>query len=376
MRMRAAGRGLLAAAIALVACLAVSGTAMADQDPLSGGTAQIKLQKLRGLKLTASLLNLKITGGQVDPISGAGNVKVAGPVGARRGQNKSSFTITALNLGANGGPGNIVAKVGRKKVSGFGTLSGGTVTRDRWGARIEGVSAKLGRNGAKALTRVLLPDGGGGIKSGQPLGTINITTLPQTVEVVPGSGTMTLTTPLTFALKLDSHCIDALSGGVAPVAPATQSLTSFTFPVSGGSLSPTFVDGKIQTSGGQTVTKNNGGLVPILYPSCGTADPPVGTSILQNDFAADFGIKSLTAHAFPPGVDLGVAALATFDTQGALMTVDPVTKQVTISNLGVDLSPIAGDLLNNLFPNQSGNPANDFSQSDRLGSLDITAKLR
>jgi hypothetical protein len=222
-----------------------------------------------------------------------------------------------------------------------------------------------------------MPDRGGAIKSVQPLGSLNIATLPRTVEVVPGSGTMTLTVPLTFGLQLDSHCIDALSGGVAAVAPATKSgLTSFTFPVSGGSLSPTFVDGKIQTAGGQTITKNNGGVVPILYPSCGSAQPPVGTSILQNDFAADFGIRSLTAHAFPPGVDLGVAALGGFNTQGAVMTVNPVTKQVTITNLGIDLAPIAADLLNNLFPNQSGSASNDFSSGETLGAIDVTAKLR
>jgi hypothetical protein len=324
-----------------------------------------------------------ITGGQVDPIDGSGNVQVSRSFSVRRGSNISNVTITGLTFGAGGAPGSITARVGRKKVSRFATLTGGTVTRVGWGARIENIRATLGRNGAKALVRALVPDIGsratssstGGIKSGQPLGTVSATTVPQTVEVVPGSGTMTVTTPIPFGLKLDAHCVDALSGGAAAVAPATQSLTTFTFPVTGGSLSPVFTDGKIQTSGGQVITKNNGLAVPILYPSCTTADPPVGTSILQNDFAADFGLQGLTAHAFPPGVDLGVAELGTFDSSGASIVLDPVTKQVTISNIRVYLTSVAADLLNNLFPNQ-GNTSDEFSTKDDLGVMNVTAKLR
>jgi hypothetical protein len=376
-------RGLIAVAVVVTACLAIPGTALAGQDPVYGGSVQIQLQRLRGLRISTTSLSMGITGGQVDPIDGSGFVQVIGPFSARRGSNKSSVTITRLTFGPDGAPGSIAAKVGRTKVPRFGTLTGGTVTRAGWGAQIENVKATLARNGARALIKALVPDQGNGaksastrgIRSGQALGTVSATTVPQTVEVVPGSGTMTLTTPLTFGLKLDAHCVDALSGGAAAVAPATQSLTTFTFPVSGGSLSPMFIDGKIQTSGGQVITKNNGLAVPILYPSCTSADPPVGTSILQNDFAADFGIQGLTAHAFPPGVDLGVAELGSFDTSGASIVLDPVTKQVTITNIRIYLTSVAADLLNNLFPNQ-GAASNDFSTNDDLGVMNVTAKLR
>jgi hypothetical protein len=374
---RGARRVAIAIAVAATACLVLASTALAGPDPLNGGKIQFDVQKLRGLKTSAKNLGLKITGGAVDPIDGSGTVQVGGGLRALRSGNRSNVSFTTLILRGEDATGTIIAKVGRKKVRGFGFLKGGTVTRDRWGARIEGIHATLGRKGAIALTNALIPDeSNAAIKAGQSLGTITITTLPRTVEVVPGSGSMTLTVPLTFGLQLDAHCVDALSGGVAAVAPATKSgLTSFTFPVSGGSLSPTFVDGKIQTSGGQTITKNNGGVIPILYPGCGSAAPPAGTSILQNDFAPDFGIRSLTAHAFPPGVDLGVAALGSFDTAGAVMTVNPATKQVSISNLGIDLAPIAADLLNNLFPSQGGS-GNDFKSGERLGAISVTAKLR
>jgi hypothetical protein len=376
-------RGALVAVSAVVACLALSGTAVAGQDQLKGGSVEIQLQGSRGLKLSPTSLSLQITGGQVDPVDGSGTVQVSGAFRAKRGKAKTRVTITALLFGASGGQGSVTARVGKKSVSGFGTLAGGTVTRDGFGAKIEKVRASLGRNGAKALARALEPRhrkgaksaAGGGIRAGQSLGTVSATTVPQTVEVVPGSGTMSLDTPLAFANKLSAHCIDALSGGAAPIPPAMQSTTTFTFPVSGGALAPDFSDGKIQTAGGQTITKNNGPST-LLFSGCMTNPPPVGTAIVQTDFAADLGLSALTAHAMPPGTDLGVAAIGSFDTSGATMTLDPSTKQVTISNVTVNLAPVAADVLNNLFPNQSGNASNDFSTNDSLGTLDVTAKLR
>lgn len=376
-------RGLLLTALAAIALLGTSSSALAGPDVLKGGSVAIQLQGSKALKLSPRSLTLPITGGAVDPIDGSGSVTTTGSFKAKHGGRKVKVKITGLTFGANGGPGSIAAKIG-KKVTRFGALGGGTVSRDGWGAKIENVTATLASKGASALNRVFSPKRGKGAKSaaksgvraGAALGSVTATTVPKTVEVVAGSGEMSLNTPLAFANKLDAHCVDALSGGVAPIAPATQNITTFTFPVSGGALAPDFSDGKIQTAGGQSLTKNNGGLIPIQYPDCTTAEPPVGTSIVQTDFAADFGIQSLTAHAFPPDTDLGVSAVGGFDYSGATMTVDPASKEVTISNVGVTLAPLAATVLNNLFPNQSGDPSNDFSTSDSLGTVDATAKLR
>ncbi len=386
-RARTASRTLLTAAVALLALLVPSSSAVAQQDELKGGSVILRLQSSHGLKLKPASLSLPITGGAVDPIDGSGTVKVSGAMGAKLGKGKTTVTIVSLTFGPGGAPGSVAATVGkgkgRKRVNAFGVLRGGTVVRDGWGARIDGVTASIASKGAQSLNRVLssrgrrgaMKYGGGRVRSGQPLATVSALTVPRTVAVVPGSGTMTLNTPLAFATKLLTHCIDAASaGGVAAIGPATQSITTFSFPVSGGAIAPDFSDGKIQTAGGQSVSKNNG-LAAVLYPSCTTAAPPVGTTIVQNDFAADLGIESLTAHALPPGTDLGVGAVGTFDLSGASMTLDPATGQVTISNVGVNLTSLAANVLNSLFPNESGNPSNDFGTSDSLGTLNVTAKL-
>ncbi len=172
-------RGLTAAVLATLALVAIAGSAMAGQDQLKGGSVVLQLQGSRALKLKPTTLNLAITGGAIDPIDGSGTVQVSGGFKAKRGKRKAKVTITSFTFGANGGPGNIAAKVGKRKVGSFGTLAGGTVTRDGWGARIENVSASLAGKGAKALNRAFSgrkhkgakKSGGGKVKAGQPLGT-------------------------------------------------------------------------------------------------------------------------------------------------------------------------------------------------------------
>ena len=224
-------RGLIAAGLATLACtLGLSGIATAGPDQLKGGSVVIQLQNARGLKLKPKSLNLPIASGSVDPISGAGTVQVNGAFRAKRGKGKAKVKITRLSLGANGGPGSIAAKVGKSNVGSFATLSGGTVARNGFGATISNITAKIAGKGAQALNRAFSPtkgkgakkSAGGRVKAGQPLGTIvSITTDPLAVEVVPGTGTLTLHTDLggAFASKLPQHCIEPLSGGVAPDSP-------------------------------------------------------------------------------------------------------------------------------------------------------------
>jgi hypothetical protein len=309
---RAGRRGVIALVLALVALLAVSSSAFAGQDVLKGGSAVLQLQGSRGLKLKPSSLTLPITSGAVDPVDGSGTAQVSGAFRVKRGKHKAKVSLTAFSLGANGGPGSIVAKVGKDFVSGFGTLSGGTVTRDGWGARIENVTATIARSGARALNRALSPrkkgarkSARGGVKAGQPLGKIvSLTTDPQSVELVPGTGSMELVTNLggAFAGKLPQHCISLL--GVTAIAPAMMELLpvgGFTFPVAGGSAAPDFSAGDLFTAGGQTLTKDNG----LGTPGGCSNGPPVGTHLLSTELGVAFALNNLTAIAtLPDGTTL------------------------------------------------------------------------
>ncbi len=379
-------RGALLVALVLGALLALSGTASAGQDELKGGSVQIQLQNGRGLKLKPKGLNLPITGGAVDPVDGSGTVQVVGGFKVKRGKAKAAVKLTTLNLAAGGGQGSVIAKVNKDFVSNFATLSGGTVARTGWGATISNVQVTLAGRGAKALTKALSPkkrkgakkSAGKKIKAGQTLGTISsITTDPRSVEIVPNTGSMELVTDLggAFASKLPKHCVSLL--GVSAIAPAQMELIpvgGFLFPVASGSAAPDFSAGQLITAGGQTLTKDNG----LGTPGGCTNGPPVGTKLLSTQFGVAFDQNSLTAIAtLPTGTVLPRAPLATIDFSTGSRSVDPNTKTLTVSNAEVRLASLAAPLLNQNFPTESGNPADDFAAGDLIGTINISGvKLR
>lgn len=379
-------RGLVAAGLALLALLAGASSAMAGQDTLKAGSVVIQLTNSHGLKLRPGTLNLPITTGSVDPVDGSGSVQVAGHLKAKRRKGKAKVTITTLNLGVNGGPGTIAAKVGKNSISRFATLSGGTVSRDGWGARIENVSATIAPKGARALNRAFAgkrrtgakKSAGGGVKAGQTLGRIvSVQTDPLAVEVVPGTGSMELATNLggAFATKLPQHCISLL--GVTAIAPAAMELVpvgGFTFPVAGGNAAPDFSAGQLFTAGGQTLTKDNG----LGTPGGCSGGPPMGTHLNSTDIGVDFAQNVLSAVAtLPNGTTLPRAPLATIDFSTGTRSVDPSTKTLTVTNATVALHALAAPLLNQAFPNESGNASDDFAAGDVIGTISITgAKLR
>ncbi len=385
-------RGLAAAVFATGALVAVASPAMAGQDQLKGGSVVFQLQGSRGLKLKPRTINLPITGGAVDPIDGSGTVQVSGGFKAKRRKHKAKVTITSITFGANGGPGNIAAKVGKRKVGAFGRLAGGTVTRDGWGARIENVSASLARKGAKALTRAFSKhkhkhakkSRGGKVKAGR-LGTIvSATTVPLAVEIVPGTGTMTLNTDAmgAFVSKLPAHCVDPLPtgspAGVSPIAPATANLpgTTYTFPVTGGSAAPDFSAGEVITGGGQTIKKNHS-INPLNPGACDSAQPPVGTKLVSTELGVNFANNSLNSTAaLPTGVSLR-APLGDIDFSTGSRAFDPNTEKLSIAGATVSLSFPAALTLNNFFPTESGDPGDDFVAGDRIGTIDVAGvKLR
>jgi hypothetical protein len=388
----ASRRGLVAAILAACALLVASSSALAGQDELNGGSVVIQLKSSHGLKLKPASRNLPITGGAVDPIDGSGTVQVSSKVSAKRGKSKTKLIITAFNLGSNGGPGTISAKIGKKKVAAFGKLTGGTVARDGWGAKISNITATIARKGAQALNRTFSSrkgarkSAGGGVKAGQPLGTVvSIATDPKTVEVVPGSGSIVLNTNAmgSFVSKLSQHCIDPLPtgspAGVAPIAPATTSGiggTTYTFPVSGGAVAPDFSTGSLITAGGQQITKNTSSNPLNPNAACAAAQPPVGAVLTSTNFQSEFDRNFLASFATLPDGSSIQAGLGTIDFSSGTRSIDPNTKQLTVTGANVTLVGLAADTLNRVFPNESGNASNDFASGDAIGSVDMTAKLR
>jgi hypothetical protein len=358
-----ASRWTIVIAVLTAVALAASDAAHAGPDPLSSNSSvTLQLRSSGGLKLKPATLALPVNTGQLDPTTGAGSIQTNRGFSARSGGRKTKVKITLVTLGANGGAGKMDAKVGKRKVKGFAKLSGGTLTRDGWGAKLGGVSARLGSKGAKALR----------IKAGKPLGTVSVSSVPQTVEVLPGGTLVFEAEVATFGFKLFAHCIDGTSGGVAVIPPAVQSGSVgevFTFPVIGGSIAPDFSGGAVKSAGGQSLIKNLG-----MLPAGCTGPPPLGTRLDQTDFQAQFDVKGLAANATLPTGPIGLAVLGELDLAAAATSADVNTKQVSVTDAPVRMVSLAAATLNGVFPNGSPSPSAEFTAGDLLGhvSLNIT----
>ena len=378
--------------LALLAGLLASSAALAAPDPLAPSSSVVlQLKNFSGIKVKPKTLNLAITRGELDPTTGAGTIETTGKFTARRSGRKTKVKVTALVFGANGGAGRIDAKVGKRQTKGFGKLSGGTLTRDGFGAKLNGVTAKLGSKGAKALSRALSPGGAkkasaaaGGIKAGKPLGSVAVNAVPRTVEVLPG-GILEFEADPLFAIKLANHCVNGTildPPGVEPIPPATEPvLRFFFFPVTGGSIAPDFSSGRVTSAGGQHLAKNDPGPPTGFLPGCAEG-PPVGTSVINSEFEAQFDLKSFASATLLPTGSIGVGSLGAFDLASpnpglltpppATTSVDPNTKQIVITNAQVTMDQLAAVVFNNVFPNASGNPAQDFMAGDSLGFMSLT----
>lgn len=388
--------GALAACVALVGLLGTSGTAMAGQDELKGGSVVLQLQSSRGLKLKPKSVTLPISAGAVDPVDGSGTVQVSGGFKVKRGKGKAAVKITTLTLGANGGQGSITAKVNKDFVSNFGSLAGGTVARSGLGATISNIRATIAGRGAKALTRALSPRkkgkngkrasraGGKRVKGGQPLGMIvSLTTDPRSVEVLPGGElVLNVSTGLSGTLlsKLMSHCVDPFPtgspAGVSPIDPATANAlgTTYTFPVTGGSAAPDFSAGEVATGGGQAITKNSS----LLNPSGCSSGPPVGSQLRSTDLGVAFDSSSLRSlPTLPDGTTLPRAPLANIDFSTGTRSFDSSTGTITVTGATATLADLAASTLNQVFPNASGDASKDFAGGDVIGTIDLSGvKLR
>jgi hypothetical protein len=279
--------------------------------------------------------------------------------------------ITVLNFGANGGPGKIDAKVGKRKVKNFGKLSGGTLTRDGFGAKLNGVVAKLGKKGAKALREALSGGGkgkasaaAGGIKAGQPLGTASVTSVPKTVEVLPG-GTL-LSRPI---LSSPSNWPTTASTPRFPI-PRHQPIARVRSLCCSSSTSghrehrPDFSSGRVTSASGRRSPRTTP-VRPVasagLHP--GPADRNLGLpdrvrgSVRRQAFAS--------AQVLPSG-PIGIGALGhstcrrrtrAAHSASSDSSVDPNTKQIVVSNAQVTMDSLSAVVFNNVFPNGSGNRA-------------------
>jgi hypothetical protein len=343
----------------------------AQGDPVASGSFQLSLSggfkrqlKRNGVKMLRR--EFTVRKGSIDPTDGTGTLTLAGKLKFKHGGRRAVFKRVTVTLGKGGALRGDGIKLFR--------LSGGSVTRQGYGAQLNGIAAKLVRRGAKYLNKRLDL---GSLRPGKA-GTVTVTEQPKTVRVKNGNVRVVPSLDLggSVAGKLIFHCMNPV-GSVHAIAPAQQdSNLNFIFPVQGGTIAPNGRDGLTQTAGGSQLTKD-----PLNnFGAC--ANVPPNTDIKQTNLGFDLATNHVFAEAViggyapPLGGPKGVAIALDIDKSKMSVNDFPNAGRVVVQGLTLKLSEASITFLNLVFPNSSGDPNRDFKQGDLFGEATITVNTR
>jgi hypothetical protein len=351
---------------ALVAMLAIAPLASAASDPIKSGTTTLtinggfsKSAKKAGIKITAvkpskikgTKATFAVTGGEIEPTTGAGTVTHSG--GLKITWGKKSVTLKSLTIDTKGK--SISAKIGGKTVK-VASLAGTSTARLGFGASVSAKKVKLTSAGANALNSKLTPaptktkvkKNGKTIvktvkvkpffKANMVLGASITEVEPETVNVLP-TGTMTFTGDPTLLTKLGD-----VETKLVVIPPTTAAANVFTSPLSGGTISPLGTSGTVNSSGGLVLTQ-------VLPTSATTA---ITTKITLGSIGVDLSAKTASVEVIgesnaesegkkPLNVgNLGRSSIA--DLTIASVTPNPATRTVAVNASGT-IQAVAAEVI-------------------------------
>jgi hypothetical protein len=411
----------LAASVALVFSPAAS--AAVNGDPIASSTFTVKVSggfkkqlKSNGVKMKPTKLTLR--SGDVDPTTGAADLKLNKKITfkltgkgikkcTRKADSKKKAKQCKKGVAYSNLKGSLPGNVKGSSGNLF-SLGAATVARNGFGADLSGIKVKFLKGAAKKINKKL---GLGSLHAGS-FGTASLSYQPQTVVVT--GGTAVVRVPITYAPsgseagtsvtgKLPSHCIDPFVGGVLAIAPGVleplpdpNTLANLRFPVTGGTVSPAGNDGVIQMAGG--VRLSTGKTIAPEPPSCINAPAgPASHSVLEfTNLAPNLALKNVQANALlggtSPGCNLtgqpancptaafggdkGPAIGQVLDVSGLTVSADPSAKTVTIGGALIRNNALSATVLAGLFPNASGDPAQEFADGDKFGIATLNATTR
>jgi hypothetical protein len=347
--------GLVAAA--LFALLAFAPLASAAPDPVASGSAtvtlnkgfvkslkkqKVRITKLAPAKLSGKKATFRVTGGEMDPTTGAGTLNLSGGLQFKAGKKKVKVKALVVNTTKRG----LFAKVGGKKLK-LAILSGSSYVRAGFGISLTVKKLKLTKAAAKQLNKKLgFKRGKKPFKGNRLMAKAVATEEPATVTLLPANGILYDGNP--ELLKKLSN-VEVKIEALPPTS--VKSPTSFEFPITGGNISPAATAGVVNSSGGVKLTQK-------LQKS---ATEFIETEISLTNFYTDLGGKvvgvEVTAHSnaeSPQGsgkkpLDLGAlgrSSIADLNLTGATVVSDPTNRKVTVQNAGATLQPVAAEVLN------------------------------
>jgi hypothetical protein len=366
---RARGKMLPVAivAAALIAMLAIAPLASAASDPISSGTTTLtinngfsKKAKKAGIKITAvkpgkikgTKATFAVTGGEIEPTTGAGTVTHSG--GLKITWGKKSVTLKGLTIDTKGK--SLSAKIGGKATE-VASLAGTSKARLGFGASVSARKLQLTSAGAKALNSKLTPaptktkvkKHGKTIvktvrvkpffKANMVLGASSTEVEPLTVNVLP-TGNMTFTGDPTLLAKLAD-----VETKLVLIPPTTAAANVFTSPLSGGTISPLGTTGTVNSAGGLVLTQ----ILPV------PGSESITTKITLGSIGVDLAAKTASVEVIgesnakePDGKmplnlgKLGRSSIA--DLTIGSVTPNPATRTVTVNASGT-IQAVAAEVI-------------------------------
>ena len=318
---------LLAASAALLATAPAASAAVSIDDgqtqlTLNKGTAGALAHLGVAVKATGPAqasgrkVRFPVVGGEINPATAAGRFAHRGGLRFKAANIKVKLDNYIVKVGTKI---TLSARVNGGKRATILNLTGTPdVTRDGFGTKVSGLTAKLNKTAARTLNKAY---GVTAFKKGLKLGKIRTSLVPSDTELAEGA----------TSLALDAAALQAIvAQGITPgvIGPATLSGTTASFPITGGLVALDLSAAEVAHSGGISLTK--GATVVRLTDF----DIVVGGSGAPQLFA------TLNGGATPVAIiDLDLSALAP--------AIDG--RNVTLSGITAKLTQGAADALNGAF---------------------------
>jgi hypothetical protein len=332
-------------------------SARATYDPLGSGKTKLLLDKgfvsflkADAIKFSAkaeakqqgNAYSLPVTGGNLDPTIGKGEIEQAGTLVFSAGAR--TVPLREITVKTKHSP--LIAKVGGSQLK-LATSSKLSYERSGFGGTFSARKLKLSAKVATRLNKKLRPKVP--FIQGQLLGSL-LTKAQPSLLTITEAGSATLTFDPAFIEKLDQRFVS-----LNPIFPTQRSGSAFSFPIAAaGSLAPNGSEGTLRAAGAVELLQLGAGQVFWAEPWL--------------DLAAHF--QSAEADLEPtPAFPGKVGRVGIFDASPGTFSADPAKRTMSGSGIALSLTASAAAQLNQAFAQGKG----DFAAGEAAGVLGFGA---
>ncbi|MBS1846173.1 MAG: HtaA domain-containing protein [Actinobacteria bacterium] len=366
-------RMIVGAAAVVAALLAFVPAANAARDPISGGTTDLHLKKGFVKKLTnlgigiagvgtgqvnGNAINLPVTEGMFDPTNAQGHITSPGGFQLVKG----ARSVAISDVEANTVQGYVRANIAGAKMK-LGTFANPTAGREGFGARVKASQLTLTQSAANRISNKLGLEGSKRINQRVMSNEFNIT-VPTTVTLL-GQNEATLETAPGITKKLIEKGVQP--SGINPIAPAKQPKAgNFTFPITGGTVTPTLTSGQVQTAGGVEILKKGK-----------TSSPQVKITNVWVELQQKTATVEL--EILPTPGQTGRSSIVELVFPANSVNTNPTTRQITVAKAEAKLQGPAATVLNTTFNagDEKAPPASsEFAAGELFGTFSMTLQAQ